>query len=178
MVESEVLSEERRRSRGARDVGSLLGDALSRVDAEGDVGRIASAWRVWYRVNGIVEREHTQGIYVARPKREGCLPELVVYVDSHAYLTDFSANSEVYLARLDSAGLRFSKVTFRLSKRPTRTSGRETSYGASERTLSPQLSDEELSEIEQRCEGLPQRLRESVSQAMRNSYQSQKREHS
>lgn len=172
-----MTREVRRRERAGEGVGNLLGRALDRLGSEGERDGSSSAWIAWNRVNGDVERAHSTGAYVGAPRRGARDPELVIYVDSHAFITDFSANREVYLARLETAGLRFSRIEFRLSKRPRTERPPAASPRREERPL-PELTAEEEREVSKLCDHLPAALRDSVSQAMRVSYRAQKQEHS
>ena len=154
---ADELSAERARREAAP--AGLSGILSAMFDERAD-----ASWRVtrvWHAVNGDIERAHTTGTFVRDPRRGESGPVLVVYVDSRSRATDFSANSEVYLARLANAGLAFSKVEFRLSK-----------Y-ARDKAPVP-LSREESAEIERACAELPSTLRESVSRAMSASYRLQR----
>ena len=172
-----MTREVRRRERGGEGVGSLLGRALDRLGSTGERDGSSRAWIAWNRVNGDVERAHSTGAYVGAPRRGARDPELVIYVDSHAFLTEFSANREVYLARLETAGLRFSRIEFRLSKRPRATAASAPLPARKTQPL-PELTATEEREVDELCAGLPVALRESVSRAMRVSYRAQKQEHS
>ena len=152
--------------------------------------RADASWRVtraWHAVNGDIERAHTTGTFVRDPRRGESGPVLVVYVDSRSRATDFSANSEVYLARLANSGLAFSKVEFRLSKyardrgtevlsplRPPVTPDPRVTGGRSGDKAPVPLSRAEVAEIERACSELPPTLRESVSRAMSASYRLQR----
>ena len=58
------------------------------------------ATELWRTANGDVERAHTTGVYLRKSPCESLPPVLGVYVDSHARLSDFNANKEIYLTRL------------------------------------------------------------------------------
>ncbi len=162
---------------------TALGDAVSKaVTPPAGAGR--SAARAWYEANGDIERAHTTGTFVRDPRRGEAGPVLVVYVDSKARVTDFSANSEVYLARLANAGCPFCKVEFRLSRYPRRDVARAGETGAAHgRTAAaplPQkppaaprraLTPSERDEIDGLCSELPESLRGVVSRAMSASYE-------
>lgn len=169
-MSDEVRETIARREQAAEPVADVLVGYLGRAGAS-QMSAGARALMAWRQVNGDVERAHTAGVYVAAPRRQGQLPELTVYVDSNAYVTDFSANREVYLARLETAGLRFSKIVFRRSKYPA--VSRETPSRPETPTARPlaPLDPADAAQIEQMCSELPDSLRESVSGAMRVSYQ-------
>lgn len=175
----EISDRVRRRELAPRPVASALDQAVSGLGGARERQGTASAWVDWMRVNGDVERRHTTGVFVAAPRRGETDPSLTVYVDSNAYLTDFSANRDIYLARLASAGLRFSRVEFRRSKRPRAEAApvAARTRPAPPRQL-PELDAEEAREVDELCSALPTELRESVSRAMRASYRAQKEEHS
>lgn len=174
---ADELSAERARREAAP--AGLSGILSSMLDERAD-----ASWRVtraWHAVNGDIERAHTTGTFVREPRRGENGPVLVVYVDSRSRATDFSANSEVYLARLANAGLAFSKVEFRLSKYEPRDRSEggaparpAVARGKGTATPPPPLSREAAAEIERACAGLPSTLRESVSRAMSASYRLQR----
>ena len=173
----ELSAEAARRAAGASGLSGILSSMFAdRADA---------SWRVtraWHAVNGDIERAHTTGTFVREPRRGESGPVLVVYVDSKARVTDFSANSEVYAARLANAGLSFSKVEFRLSRYPARAGGAgeplpRRHAAAHDEPAAPEpapLSRDEYEEIERACAALPASLRESVSRAMSASYMRQR----
>ena len=177
-MESDELSREvRRREQGGTSLGDLVGGEVRRIGTRGRRGDATSVWLVWNRVNGDVERAHTTGVHVGESRRGERDPELTVYVDSAAYLTDFTANREVYLARLETAGLRFSRISFRRSRSRGTASQVRAARKADAAPL-PELTDAERAEIAQLCASLPESLRDSVSRAMSASKRAQKREHS
>ena len=177
MVSDEIVDKVRRREQGTAQAGALLEEVMDRLATTGERGSQSAVFVVWNRVNGDVERAHTTGVYVGEPRRGARDPELTVYVDSPSFRTDFSANHEVYLARLASAGLRFSRIEFRLSKRKA-ARREEPSRPSPRKDPLPELSAEEEIGVEGLCSSLPERLRKSVSQAMRVSLRVQKQEHS
>ena len=115
MARDEISAEVARREAGTSSIADVFsGVVVPPAGAGHDVTR------AWYAANGDIERAHTTGTFVREPRRGEAGPVLVVYVDSKARVTDFSANSEVYLARLANAGHPFCKVEFRLSRYPRR----------------------------------------------------------
>lgn len=187
VVTSELEAAAARRAAGPERLGELIGEKVL-GERSADVSSAWGAMRAWLSVNGRTERAHTTGVFVEPPRREGALPALVVYVDTKACEVDFRANAEVYLARLDAAGLRFSRVTFRQDRRGRASAAavpREPgSTGAAPRRVSqvqpahealPELTVEEESEVAALVADLPEGLRASVSQAMRMSLRREKR---
>lgn len=157
---------------GAESVGPLLRRALG----EG-TGRALSANQralsVWLSANGDVERAHTTGVYLRKPRGGVGTPILGVYVDSSVRLADFSANREVYLVRLAAAGLAVSGLEFRLSR--TRVAGERRTEGETgtlrredpDRSLDlPPLTPEEQARVAEETAGLPDGLRQQVARAM------------
>ena len=169
-MSDEIREAQARAERAAAPVADVLSGCIG-AGASAHLSESARALLAWRQVNGDVERTHTTGVYVGASRRLGELPELTVYVDSNAYVTDFSANREVYLARMETMGLRFSRVTFRRSKYPT--VSRETPAARARKGGSrplPPIDPDDAARIDALCEDLPQTLRESVSRAMRASY--------
>lgn len=173
MARDEISAEVARREAGTSSIADVFsGVVVPPAGAGHDVTR------AWYAANGDIERAHTTGTFVREPRRGEAGAVLVVYVDSKARVTDFSANSEVYLARLANAGHPFCKVEFRLSKYPRRPPARGGEKNVSPATaaaLTPAprraLTPRERDEIESLCSGLPASLRETVSRAMSASYE-------
>ena len=167
-----------------------IGDLLSRV-VDGEMrGRMSAAQRAaaaWYGANGDIERAHTTGVFLKKPKREDAAPILGVYVDSHARLTDFTVNREIYLARLHNAGLELSGIEFRLTRRDraeaqgqagagTRVGGGEGSSALPERPRPldlPQLDAGKRATIEVAVADLAEPLRSKVARAMEMSMRRQ-----
>ena len=173
----ELTGEVRRREEGGRSLSGLVGDEVRRLGSSPERAAANAAWIAWSEVNGDVERAHTTGVYVGAPRRGASDPELTVYVDSAAYLTDFSANREVYLARLETAGLRFSRISFRRSRQQKAAPPRP-GAGQAPRPASRELTEAERREVSALCSQLPESLRDSVSRAMSASYRAQSEQHS
>lgn len=169
MARDEISAEVARREAAPASIADVFSGVAVPPSGSG-----SDVTRAWYAANGDIERAHTTGTFVRDPRRGESGPVLVVYVDSRARVTDFSANSEVYLARLANAGYDFCRVEFRLSRYPRRAAapGGERNVAqrpapAPRRALTPRERDE----IESLCSGLPASLRESVSRAMSASYE-------
>ena len=167
-----------------------IGEVLSRVVGGEMRGRMSAAQRAaaaWYGANGDIERAHTTGVFLKKPKREGAAPILGVYVDSHARLTDFTVNREIYLARLHNAGLELSGIEFRLTRRDRAgaqaDAGAGAGAGAGEgrsalperpRPLDlPQLDEGKRATIEVAVADLEEPLRSKVAHAMEMSMRRQ-----
>lgn len=180
---SALEREQRRREQAPSALGELCGACLERIDRAGAAGSTWSAGRAWHAVNGDIERAHTTGLYVREPRGHETLPTLLVYVDSRARATDFSANREVYLARLANAGLRFADVAFRVSKRPRGEKG-ATGAGADgpaahARTAPqplPELTAAECARVDELTSALPAALRDAARRAMSATIRAEKAE--
>lgn len=167
----------RRREQAPTGLGSLMGSVTGRLGTSASRSASVAAFVAWNRVNGDVERAHVTGVYVGEPRRGARDPELTVYVDSSAFLTDFSANREIYLARMETAGLCFSSISFRLSKHKKGT-GSFLHKKSNHRAAPPELTDAERQEVANACSQLPASLRERVFRAMSASYRAQKQQNS
>lgn len=179
---SEVHVAELRRDAAVTPIADVL-DAL--VEEGGVSDALRSTWsvtRAWMSVNGDYERRHTVATFVDAG-RAGQAPALVVYVDSKSCEVDLMANREVYLARMASCGLRFSKVVFRRSRdeyirRRDERLAQGSAPADGPRAAPPALDAAEERQIDELCAALPASLRDSVSRAMRVSYQAQRQEDS
>ena len=137
------------------------------------------ATELWRTANGDVERAHTTGVYLRKPSSESLPPVLGVYVDSHARLSDFNANKEIYLTRLAGVGLEVSGIEFRLTRWPAPQEdgilhkGDELRRHASGTGASelPPLSSQEERRVRDACAELPDGLRQRVERAMTLSLQ-------
>lgn len=117
---------------------------------------------IWNAANGDIERAHTTGVYL-KAGRAGKAPVLGVYLDSAPRVVDFSANKEIYLARLENQGLIFSDIDFKLTRYPKKDAD---VAGGSERTAPapelPELDEAELRYVEELVEEVPESLRPTV----------------
>lgn len=146
-------------------VGEVLSTMAHQAEADGKISENRKALMVWMSVNGDVERNHTVGVYVAPARREKEAPVLCVFVDSKARAVDFYANREVYLARLDQAGLYFSEIRFEQNRYPKISKEKKKSDPEASFVHEP-LTDEERDAIEEQIWQLPESLQEAVSRAV------------
>ena len=176
MARDEISAEVARREAGTSSIAEVFsGAVVPPAGAGGDVTR------AWYAANGDIERAHTTGTFVREPRRGESGPVLVVYVDSRARVTDFSANSEVYLARLAQVGLNFAEVRFRQSKRPRGSEPRKvvpTRRDERPARELPELTPEEEHDAQALLAHVPETLKDSVSRALRVSMRAEKRRNS
>ena len=89
-------------------LGGVLSDFFESPEVRARMGAGHTAGLAWHSVIGDIERKHTTGVFVGKPKAPGMAPALCVYVDSRMRMVDFNANREIYLARLTAAGYDYS----------------------------------------------------------------------
>ncbi len=151
-------------------VGSLMEGLLGGAGLSRKMSANQRASMAWMRANGDIERKHTTGVFLKEPANRRLPPVLGVYVDSHARLSDFNANKEIYLARLHNTGLEVSGIEFRLTRRPREKCPEPEPAQNSSPLLCeddlPALSDDERARVEELCAGLPDGLREAATRAM------------
>ena len=158
-------------------LGGVLSDFFESPEVRAKMGAGHAAGLAWHSVIGDIERKHTSGVFVGKPKVPGMAPALCVYVDSRMRMVDFNANREIYLARLQTAGFDYSEVRFLQNKRPRpkadATAPALTAEKVDKGTVPlatseplPELSEAERAQIEAQTAGLSPALRESVSKAM------------
>lgn len=177
----------RRREEGGRSVGELLRGFASKPENAQGLSLAAKVRRAWFSVNGDIERQHTCGLFVKESSRPGVDPLLVVYVDTRPRAVDFTANREIYVARMAMAGFRFSEMRFQVSKRPRGQAPGEAdptaaspdaapaaAAGRKKELPLPELTAQEREQVASACANLPEGLRESVSRAMSQSYRRQR----
>ena len=154
------------------------------IDADEGRERTATASRVWYAANGDFEHRHTVGVFLKEDPK-GNPPTLVVYTDTNAIIQDFSANKEIYIARLANQDFFVSDIRFRLSKYRKKNPGSKRrsenlpegfgpDYTPEDLTEGITLTPEELEDIAQSVEKLPESLRETVFQARVSSAKANK----
>lgn len=158
-------------------LGGVLSDFFESPEVRAKMGAGHAAGLAWHSVIGDIERKHTTGVFVGKPKVPGMAPALCVYVDSRMRMVDFNANREIYLARLQTVGFDYSEVRFLQNKRPRpkadATAPALTAEKVDKGTVPlatseslPELSEAERAQIEAQTAGLSPALRESVSKAM------------
>jgi len=150
-------------------LGGVFGSDAARLSAN------QQAARAWYAANGDVERAHTCGVFLKKPRRPGDDPVLGVYVDSPSVVYDFGTNKEIYLTRLHAAGLAVSGIDFKLSRYPKKTAeGAGENGGAQQKKPLPPLSATEQREVAQLAEKLPPALKDVGTRAIELSFRRQK----
>ena len=150
-------------------LGQLMEQFVSsRVTAEVSEGRRATA--VWLAANGDVERSHTTGVYLRAARVRGQAPVLGVYLDSRMRVVDFSANKDLYVARVINQGLEISDIEFKLDRQGRKPlasmpSVSSEKVGESEVQL-PELTDEETARVDELTRNLPESFREVAQKAV------------
>lgn len=174
--------------RGSVSMAELLRRTIP-ADVRQGMSANQRAAELWRTANGDVERVHTTGVYLRKPPCKGLPPVLGVYVDSHARLSDFNANKEIYLTRLAEVGLEVSGIEFRLTRWPAPQGGDGLNGGTGSHRGDdlrrhgsraaacelPPLSPAEERRVRDACAGLPDGLKQRVERAMAISL---RREHS
>lgn len=156
------------RAGGAVPLGELMGRLM---DSE-VMGRYTGnerAAQAWFRANGDFEHRHTRGVFLKESNRQGVAPILYVYVDSSAMQTEFRADKDIYLVRLAHYGFDVSDIVFRLSQK-----GQGVRYEPPTPTrkvtpVHPELTAEELAQVDEAVAGLEGSLRDRVRAAMISS---------
>ncbi len=157
-------------------LGNIMGGYFSNPEVDAKMTFNRRVGLAWHRANGDVERKHTCGLFVTKPRRPKEPPVLVVYVDSRMRAVDFSANKDIYLARMADAGLTFSDIRFEQDKRG-RTPGAALAPAEPkkpERPTLPDLTPAEEEQVRKACEGLSPKLAQSAYKAMSNSLRRKK----
>lgn len=167
--------EERSPSR-PQNVGDLI-DGLSKyLEKTSPMGENQKMYRVWASIMDKDLVAHTTGVFVKDAKWPGAAPVIGVYLDNRLMCVDAMARREVYRGRLEIEGYKFSAIEFI----PSRYSRKKqtTEHGWAEETpsgmptkrhkvpLGPELSEEEMKEVEAMVKELPESLRESAQRAM------------
>ncbi len=159
-------------------LGSVMGGYFADPEVSAKMTGTRRVGLAWHRANGDLERKHTCGLYVTKPRRANEPPVLVVYVDSRMRAVDFSANKDIYLARMAAEGLTFSDIRFeqdKLGRKPgQRTPAGETAPKKPERLDLPPLTAAEEEQVRKACEGLSPKLAQSAYKAMSNSLRREK----
>lgn len=123
----------------------------------------------WHGANGDRERAHTTRVFLCKPKVAGADPIICVYVDSHSFLTDLTANRDIYLTRLANWGFRVSGIEFGVDREMHRHKGSGLVDGGVQEggtPQAPQPSERLETQARAMAEGVPDNLREKVSRAI------------
>ena len=71
-------------------LGGVLSDFFESPEVHAKMGAGHAAGLAWHSVIGDIERKHTTGVFVGKPKVPGMAPALCVYVDSRMRMVDFN----------------------------------------------------------------------------------------
>ena len=147
------------------DLSSLMHEVVDgQMSAHMSANQRAAA--AWYRANGDRERNHTTGVFLKKARVAGAAPVLGVYADSHAMVTDFGVNKDIYLARLANVGFNVSGIEFipsRAGYHAARTRRKEAEQAPFEL---PELDAKELEEAENLVSNLPEPLKTTAYKAV------------
>lgn len=148
----------------------VLDDKTTR---EMSLGRRATM--VWFAANGDLERKHTTGVYLRESRARGAAPVLGVYLDSRMRVVDFSANKDLYIARVINQSFEISDIEFKLDRgRGKKVEDSSVPTVEDCPSLWPELSPEELAYVCDLTQRLPESLRELAQKAMISSIRHEK----
>lgn len=152
-------------SESPESISSLMHEVVDgQMSARMSANQRAAA--AWYRANGDRERNHTTGVFLKRARVVGAAPVLGVYVDSHAMVTDFGVNKDIYLARLANIGFKVSGIEFIVS-RPGYHTARSNRQEPDKTSVElPELSAQELQEAQILVSDLPESLKTNAFKAV------------
>lgn len=152
-------------SESPESISSLMHEVVDeRMSARMSVNQRAAA--AWYRANGDRERNHTTGVFLKKARVTGAAPVLGVYVDSHAMVTDFGVNKDIYLARLANIGFKVSGIEFIVSRPGYRTARSHKKEPEKLSAELPELSAQELQEVQNLVSDLSEPLKTTVFKAV------------
>ena len=169
----------------AEALSSIVERALG-ADAARHMSAAQRAHAAWFAANGDRERQHTTKVFLRAARTKGMAPVICVYVDSHAYLTDLSANRDLYLARLANQGFAVSGIEFAVDReaRAKRVEARRAAKAEERHAVVEDLTDimldvefapDEAARVRDLVDELPEGLRKSVSKAIANSIMNKSR---
>lgn len=132
------------------------------------LGANQRAAAAWFGANGDRERAHTTRVFLRSARLAGADPIICVRVDSHAFLTDLSANRDLYLSRLANWGFFVSGIDFAVDREARHPCGAAqgpplAQVGAPSRDG---LSAEQGARLDELIAKVPAQLRPSISKAI------------
>lgn len=146
-------------------ISSLMHEVVDeRMSARMSANQRAAA--AWYRANGDRERNHTTGVFLKKARVAGAAPVLGVYVDSHAMVTDFGVNKDIYLARLANIGFKVSGIEFIPSRAGYHAARARHEEPKKLPVELPELSPQELKEAQILVSDLPEPLKTNAFKAV------------
>jgi hypothetical protein len=146
-------------------ISSLMREVVDeRMSARMSANQRAAA--AWYRANGDRERNHTTGVFLKKARVAGAAPVLGVYVDSHAMVTDFGVNKDIYLARLANIGFKVSGIEFIPSRAGYHAARSRHEEPKKLPVELPELSPQELKEVQILVSDLPEPLKTNAFKAV------------
>ena len=135
------------------------------------------ATAVWLAANGDIERAHTTGVYLRDARVAGQPPVMGVYLDNRMRVVDFSANKDLYIARVINQGLQISDIEFKLDRKgrsPLGVSSKKAQTDTVTDTTLPELTPEELARVQELTQNLPETIREVAQKAVILSFRREK----
>lgn len=127
------------------------------------------AYVMWCKAAGKRAASHTMAVWINEKKKP---VELVVYLDNNSLIVDYTTNAELYIDRLNYIGFPVSGLKFRLSNKVSKKSHKD-AFKNSELEL-PELSYDEIQQIEEECKNLPLSIKKNAFKAMEMSLRRQK----
>lgn len=175
----EPMRSETMSSPTAESISSIVERVLG-GDAARHLSAAQRAHAAWFAANGDRERQHTTKVFLRPPRAKGMAPIICVYVDSHAYLTDLTANRDLYLARLANQGFAVSGIEFAVDReaRAKRVEARRAAKAAERHVVVEELTQtmldvefapDDAARVRELVDELPEGLKQSVSKAIANS---------
>lgn len=135
-----------------------------------NLSKTQQAYKAWFSVNGTFEKNHTCGLFLKKDERSNVDPTLIVYIDKHTILQDFTTNKEIYLVRLAHAGFMLSDIQFKLSKIPKKINKSEVKSKNIQKFVTDfEPTEEQLHHADQLTKNLPTQLKEKVYKAIISS---------
>ena len=125
-----------------------------------------NAAKVWFVVNGDRERAHTTGVWLNKARRPNLAPVLVVGLDSSLLALELGTNKDLYLARLDWAGVEVSDIRFTVTGRAEDRGSARRVRKKKDAPVLPDLTEAERRRVDEATKDFPDGLRQSLSRAM------------
>lgn len=158
---------------GSKNSESSLKDVLTDLYTSSlakNLSKTQQAYKVWFSVNGRFEKNHTCGLFLKEDEHRHSDPILIVYIDKHTILQDFTTNKEIYLVRLAHAGFMLSDIQFKLSKMPKKINKDEVKKeNIQKNVIAPKPTEEQCQRAYLLTKNLPTKLKEKVYKAIISS---------
>lgn len=150
-----------------------LMDTFINKEVSSGISKTNLAFIKWREVAGKRGAKHTKAVWLNEDTRQK-YPELIVYLDNNSLIYDYTTNADLYIDRLNYLNFPVSNIRFRLSNKvEDETLEKETEYQEEEL---PELTQEEILEIEEKCKNLNPSIKSNAIKAMEFSLRRQKLE--